>query len=1492
MKLYLALTLFSLFASGYSSAVVKVLVDSPVCSNLGGELTHDGTHCSSGTIDPWSTDGDNYRTNVDITPPTQLLSYANRPLDTDAITGIAVIGSTTSNRIYKYEVELDDDVYAYDRCEVVNKDGELAKHVTYVEQKVPDTGERTTELQTFGGDGKRAKLDAAANKYTCSFYILNNEWIGALTIEVAFQRTNPGNANRLVKTEISLKYVPDASDPKSTSDQSGQLRDCIIQYHDACVQSTSKYFLKDGDTCDGTGEAKGDDSSAEKGNVNLQLSCMFLDTRYKVNDATGTSALKDVVGAVDLQVEGLQLESTYDRFYNGMVMSADNVQFTKVLFDDMTRGDGNLDHQVQANDPVATVDFSNKGVKDGYLSYTDVVTGTDFKKSAAVDKAGLTAEYSCSDTTNYTECYAQYTMVHMLQLKYNDLPQFSNSYIGCDACEPLIKITGDTEALDGLISTKIMISVADLPESDDIVDINGPKLVPADGGVQLLEPKSYKLDKLYEDITINSYKLMTTGDASPRSLDAPLLVAEKFTFTSKYGETNLTNPLLPLADQDCAGLTGLKVSDLGLESNSGDRSLLSRYKELFAACMIQVPDNSYAAPYLIQYRVGSEGASGDATIYQDDGRNFKIGSKRLGYVRPKDTIVSGITVVGTTIKLSVTKNNVNEISVSGVDQIDTAIEFAITAVGLTASHLVYGLDGNGDAKNKVDVETHATNGEPATWTLTSNDLCTGSININIADQTPGQEFNVFRTIIPCARMSAIAPIEDSVALKFEFDASLDLQHDVLTASADYEYMNNMTTKAFFGTCTDNNALYESNVQGCSANELVFADGLGDDIADGEFQLYAVDETDFTKTGTAQGSGMATLKACSLGTPADTATDYIRTFSLAMEYDRDLDANAAFSDTTRYCDSQMFTMTINRVKSATIVSATIENIALQRAVLVKDIGWEADSTCVPGNDNYYRLYVLLESVDGDNRPDAAGYTASWLTLVQDKDTTAKLQVFIANNGATVISTLNEIDVGTAKTSGIVLEPLQQGNHFQVQGKCVLVDDESDCSTSSDGNVNNGDSWSDYSQQFETDLVITGKYNFQDVATNVKITLKYSACPATDDSNDQTGQVLLALQSDCGDELRDGFDAKTDLQSLTQNDVSAGAEVWHLNGAVYTNTAAAEAAGVHFDCKKAYSDDFIKVQGSIYQLPGKNDCPSDNIDPKKLAFDPDCALTTPSNDWSVDSINITLVHKKSDGSKVEARLCYRESDGDCHMDATGISGETLDQFDGVNYNANGKPFRPYQLCCADTNAKDSPTDPYWTTRTKPSIGDSDPTLTNVPGTDFLTVFIPLNAFGQFPADTFEVKYETILKNSNMRRHLRATHKLRSSNSNVKSATIDGVQVLEPEVVSKSEQDAPAANATEEVVEESVPSHEHDSDEIRLKIGDAKGADAVWALVGIIIASIWVLLELVDAAGRLCFRSTSGPSLVRAVARASYGSNNNYNAVSGQDGEVSERFTNLRY
>jgi hypothetical protein len=1468
------------------------------CDDFGDSLTinNDGNVCSTSAISADANDN-KYKTTVDITPPTQLLPSSSAPADTDAISTIENINGTTSNRIYKYEVELfDDSDLVYDRCEIINKQGELGKHVTYVDHAVPDTADISDELGTDSGgfgasdllttksNGKRGKLVTNGDIHTCSFYLLNNEWIGALTIEVAFQRTNPGNLDKLVMAQVLLLYKPHISDPPRTADQTGRLRDCIIQYHDACVHNsddtefTSKYFLRDGTSCGS--DTDGDDSSADKGDINLQLSCLFLDERYKVNDASGTTVLKDEIGAVDLVVEGINLQSKYSRFYNGMVMSADNVPFTKVLFDDMTRG-GDRTHTVKANDPNAAVDFSNKGVKDDYLSYTNVVTGPDFNRSATVAvKSDLNDEFSCSASNSYAQCYAQYTMVHMLQLKYTDLPQFSNSYIGCASCEPLISITGDTEALDELVSTKIMLSVTDLPESNNIININGPNLDPANGGVKLLQPDPYKIDTLYNDITIDTYKLMTSGNVPPRSLDAPLQLAENFTFISVYNGTDLPNAMLPLASQDCTSLTGLKVSDLGLESptNTGDRALLSRYEVLFAACTITVPDNSFAAPYLIRYRDGAEGASGDATIYQVDGRYLKIGSVSLQYDRTaySPSVLAegnGITVVGTEIKLTVKKSAYSP-SVSDVDQQNSAISFQVTAVGSTASHLEY-LNG----ESAYSFTTHPTNDQATTWTLQSNAYCTGSINVDIADQTPGQEFNVYKAKIPCARMSSTTPITDEVKLKFQFHARLDLEDDVLTASAAYEQNNSMTPSAFFGTCSNDNELTPTTASGCTITDLDFTDADNN----GVFDLYEEGKT--TTKGTAINTGMATLAACST-TNADTSTDYIRTFSLAMSYLRDMNVKDAFSDVTRYCDSQLFTMTINREKTATIVAATIENIALQRAVLVKDIGWVQDTGC--GSTDYYRLYVLLESVDGDARDGGGAYVASRLSKVQDQSSTAQLKVYTVD-GETVLSSLEEIDVTNAQ--GAVASGAENGNHFKLQGECVLVNDEGVCMVDTTvDTVFDGSSWSDYSKQFTTSVVITGVYNFQAVATNVEITLRYVACPATDDSNDQIGKVVLALQSDCADELTEGFTAQSELQSLAQPDAASGTALWNANGATYTNLTSAVSASVHFDCKKAYSDDFIKIKGSIHQLGST--CTSITMDPKLSAYDPTCALTLDSlsSAWSVDSINITLVRKISGESDVEARLCYRQTnDAACSVDQTEISGETLNQFDGSTYNADGQPFRPYQLCCADTNAKDG--DVYWTSRDKPSLNTTEATqLVSAHGSDFLTVFIPLNALGQFPADEFEVRYDVILKNSNMRRHLRATHALRSSDGSVTSASIGGVEILEPEVTAASTQDEPAPNAPEQPVEENVAGSSSSTESSSEKPWYGFGVIEESAVAGlwVIAVVVWLVIlfaayELFAWALRLC--DVGAPSAFSSMSS----SRTSYAPVSNP---VGERFTNLRY
>lgn len=1486
MKLYSALTLFSLFATGYSDTEVKISLPgtSASCSTLGMEEV--SSQCVRSLVEDGS---DDYRTQSDITPPTQLLANANKPANSSAIGFIPDIGSTGSNRILTYEVELTDNDYTdgYSRCEIINLAGkELGKHITYVEQSVPDAEDDSPSEDIVGfrdddesldktDHGKRGKLTSSGNTHTCTFYLLNNEWIGAVDIQIGFERTDISTTRaNIIKAKLSLTYKPTADDPQRTGDQTERLRDCVIQYKSPCVQTSSKYFLRDStEGCSGANENTGTVSVTDKGDISLQMSCIFLDERYKVADLSGTNVLLGV-GGVDIGIEGIPLQSKYDSWHvsSDNVMSASNVQLHKIAYSDRMTSGKILSHVV--GDGNTAADFSNKGVKDAYLKYTSAVTYMSNSTNDAV-KNDLDKDYGCS-SSNYN-CYAQHVLEHTMQIKYAQLPQFSTSYIGCGAgCDPLVTITGISGAVNGKISTKIELSINDLPESNNIIEIPGPKL--ESRGNQIENPDWLRLTKLYDISSTTDYLLKTSGNIAPRSLDAPLQVAGNFTFTSEHPGTNaaFSTPMAALVsntipNQNCKSLVDLVVSDLALNPTA-------RYQTLFAQCFLEVPTNAFGAPYVVEYRKGNGASNGEAdalTIYENDGRKLYFGARALDstFNDKTDDSVWGsgnVVVVGTAITIRVQKY-AYKISLNGVDQKNVAIKFNITTSGSAYSgHL---------EDTPIARETAADNGDFVDWTLQSNALCTGSILINIADQTEFQGFQVYKAKIPCARMSAVEPITDSVNMKFKFDARLDLEEDKLFASADYQNNSDTTVEAFFGTCGSGNQLSKTNSVGC--NSTIF-DFTKTDVSKDTFQLVVKDST---TDGTAAASGMATLKACSGTSITDTSTDYIRTFSLAMKYDRDLTSKTGFDtdSSTTYCDSQQFTMTINRKKTATIVAATIQNVDLVRAVLVKDIKWvkkgELDSTQDCPNVNDYRLYVLLQSVDGDARDGGGAYTNSELTQVQDQSSSAKLQVF-EKSGKTVLDALAEIKFGSGGATAVT----HHGNHFKLQGTCVTIDDVNEC------DLSKSNDWSDYSKPFDTEVVITGKYNFQAVATNVKITLNYVACPVLDDSNDQEGQIVLALQSDCADEIRTGLDAQSVLQSLAQPAAANGAALWEYANANSYTIASAENAGVHFDCKKAYSDDFIKVQGSIYQLGSS--CTSAKMDPKEeLTFDPSCALTddSDSTDWTVDSINITLVHKTS-GGDVEARLCYRESGGACTMEATSISSQALDQFDGVtDFNKAGKPFRPYQLCCADTMAKDG--DVYWTSRAKPSLNALNASaLVSAPGTDFLTVFIPLNALGQFPADTFEVRYDAILKNSNMRRHLRATHALRSSNSGAKSASIGGVEILEPEVVAASTQDAPAPNAPEQPVAENVAGSSSSTESSSKKPWYGFGVIEESAVAGlwVIAVVVWLVIlfaayELIALVVRQCGGDTQ--SVFSSMSR----SRTNYAPVSNP---VGERFTNLRY
>ena len=485
-------------------------------------------------------------------------------------------------------------------------------------------------------------------------------------------------------------------------------------------------------------------------------------------------------------------------------------------------------------------------------------------------------------------------------------------------------------------------------------------------------------------------------------------------------------------------------------------SLLLPYLQ---ACHVQVQSNSFGAKKDIVYD-NSQDAASTVGLKETDGRKVRIGSHELSLNDEVDlTAKSDIGPIGDTLPLSISKALVTGALTFDVEE--------ITGGSLAKV----------DVSTAVAVTTSATDGSGVAFNVISKDTCDGSLKLRFKYNSDATSYYDVR--LPCSRISK-SGASDLLSLKYSYNTVLNLATDALEIDAYYTSETAYAREAKFGTCQNDNNITAKG--GACTAPFVEDDA---NTPNGELE--------FVKTS----GGLEALKQCSTTVSRESDT-YVMTYTLATKYTRaTAGENEGFTSTISYCDDQTFTLTINRDATASVVATGVTPSANLRAVLVKDVAWSAKNGagCL---DDKYRLQVLLESKDQNSQ---GVYAISDLTA-------AFLDI---SSGALNPNDMVIHDVGGETTIPgtplISADPTaSNGNHFIVRGKCIAIDS---CSGTGNGG---GDSWADYSEQFDTDMVIRGNVLLSSPPisfdTEVRMTLNFQECPI-DGEGTSNGVVRIAL-----------------------------------------------------------------------------------------------------------------------------------------------------------------------------------------------------------------------------------------------------------------------------------------------------------------------------------------------------------------------------------------------
>ena len=544
----------------------------------------------------------------------------------------------------------------------------------------------------------------------------------------------------------------------------------------------------------------------------------------------------------------------------------------------------------------------------------------------------------------------------------------------------------------------------------------------------------------------------------------------------------------------------------------------------------------------------------------------------------------------------------------------------------------------------------------------------------------------------------------------------------------------------------------------------------------------------------------------------TVTDgdnYIITYSLAMQYTRKVH-NEAFNPgggsvklNTDYCDDQTFTATLRRDATASVTTAQIKAAGLDRAVMVKDIGWIGNA--ITGTDcgvGLYQLELTLASMDADSRDPS--WNPSLLNgAFMDTASSARNpnnMVIHEVAGSTIIRDPNDMAIATdggvadqaGTTHNVYVDATYANggsdqNHFKVRGACIRIDS---CTLDTGVAEQNGDSWSDFSEEMTIDMVIRGVFLNADVDTKLAVTLNFQECPIQETAS-VTGTVRLGLQLECtdpqevqdsagqfrmklADQTPDGEAGKPTAPGSNTYDPTKGCYQCEDEVPIYYGASSTWVAGSERivtadqngldkriccpqDCTMAYADDVAMITGRIYVTSTATD-PLD-FDAFMTAGPKDAVQNPYGQSWSPESLDVYLDRYDTSGDeprlKSTTHLCECLKDATkCTIVSTAVAGISEEFTNNMNLAVGGTPLH-YQACGFHTSQADG-SDGLPTDKTSAA---TDGSAQREAG-NFLKHQINLMPLSFAPADEFRVRYDAVLKTGLVyRRRLRTTQVLRA-------------------------------------------------------------------------------------------------------------------------------------
>jgi hypothetical protein len=924
-------------------------------------------------------------------------------------------------------------------------------------------------------------FSTTTGEVVCAFRVLNKGYLGLISANVTFvkkQNLLDLGEKGIDSVEVHLRYVPSAGDDQwhnPEGDDWENVKGTLFPQHDKAATEDQRYLsaahnsgesstdvfrfeLKSGSSDIKIGESK----AALKGTLQLPITGIFFDQRYKVIDQSGAESLNDGLGDGLVRKEGMEIHYDFKDFYDA---SKDALENTGV----------NMNAVDKYSDYLTNVHASLKNAAQYKMDHTYVFKygGSDGDQMPHFQKEYLScplcsarivfkafeksnAYPSASTTTDKKD----YLLRYHAPVNVNDLPTASNSILLDDV---------DVEVVQNVIG-----------HTTDGTDIHAIRL-PTELDPQ--RPDGHALGEFFTAVKAPDQKTYTS------LIDNYEILGSRFDIQDSSGTIKSS-----AAQQGCTTYGSGKLYQLGFD-------IVSKANEVFAdKCRIEIPTGSFGNEYTLEYTYKVGASTKSAVILENDQRSVFSGNTELSILRRKvDTqaITNGASVSFDISKFNATgaisfrilgnhnmKGYANDGTLCTQSQVDNlnsatpdaAVHKQCTKVLSTADY---------------EFTTATTDGVSTTITVESSQYCFMYFDIELQDTSKPDVRYGLR--LPCVRTTS--NLEDKLNLTYAFDTDYSLSEDRVYAQIDYDLPTGMDLTVHdygFGTCGKNASNFDILVKPDTCTDVLNAEQPVNGWAvDATEETIKLDDTDKVT--------LNVLKEC--GTSPDGISDsenYVLEHYLGLVYRRDFRDGGREDEARTYCQDQKFVTTIRRDATASVSVATLDTLSLERSVMVTSIDWVQCASTATGCFGSNQCFKLRIEADSKEKETTSG---SW------------------SNSS--LSGVSQFPGGANSDSMTVdadhLSSTNTGNYFALESECGVVNS---CSDSA------GTHYGDLSAGTKQEILIRGSFSGASVDTKVLIETKFDECPLDDTTDDLGGELKIGLRLLCHKVKDDGTYDTTD------------------------------------------------------------------------------------------------------------------------------------------------------------------------------------------------------------------------------------------------------------------------------------------------------------------------------------------------------------------------------